>query len=49
MPQADSVAVLQFRLIPLLNQASDGARQRGMLFAHAEVFWLEQGDCLGRV
>ncbi len=49
MPRAGSVAVLQFRLIPPLNQASDGARQRGMLFAHAEVFWLEQGDCLWRV
>jgi len=31
------------------NQASDDAQQRGMLFAQAKVFWLEQADCLWRV
>ena len=36
-------------LFPSPNQASDDAQQRGMLFAHAEVLWLEQADCLWRV
>jgi hypothetical protein len=36
-------------LFPAPNQASDDAQQRGMLFAYAEVFWLEQADCLWRV
>jgi len=36
----------RLRPLPSSNQAGDDAQQRGMLFAHAEVFWLEQAGCL---